>query len=152
MLVGPVEDAPPGEWERMVAVNQLGLLYVTRAAQPHLAKAAASDPRHVADVVNIGLTAGRVARPGAAVYSMTMAGVVTFSESLRQVLQPQRIRVLHCGALRFPTATALARRLGVMTRPSGWSDPATSEGARWCDGGCPLVGCRHDRDPEPDAP
>ncbi|TVZ76317.1 SDR family NAD(P)-dependent oxidoreductase [Streptomyces sp. BK340] len=93
MLVGPVEDAPPGEWERMVAVNQLGLLYVTQAAQPHLAKAAASDPRHVADVVNIGSTAGRVARPGTAVYSMTMAGVVAFSESLRQELQPQRIRV-----------------------------------------------------------
>ncbi|MGW1801487.1 SDR family NAD(P)-dependent oxidoreductase [Streptomyces sp. NPDC001984] len=93
MLVGPVEDAPPGEWERMVAVNQLGLLYVTQAAQPHLAKTAASDPRHVADVVNISSTAGRVARAGTAVYSMTKAGVAAFSESLRQELQLQRIRV-----------------------------------------------------------
>src|SRR4051794_31646538 len=39
MLVGPVAEAPDGEWERMVAVNQMGLLYVTRAAQPHLLKA-----------------------------------------------------------------------------------------------------------------
>lgn len=93
MLVGPVEHALPDEWERMVAVNQLGLLYVTRAAQPHVAKAAASDPRHVADIVTIGATAGRVPRPGSAVYSMTKAGVAAFSESLRQELQPQRIRV-----------------------------------------------------------
>lgn len=41
---------------------------------------------------------------------------------------------------------------GVMTRPSAWPDPATSGGTRRCDGWCPLVGCRHDRDPEPDAP
>jgi NADP-dependent 3-hydroxy acid dehydrogenase YdfG len=93
MLVGPVDDAPVGEWERMVAVNQLGLLYVTQAAHSHVAKAAASDPRHVADVVNIGSSTGRVPRAGTAVYSMTKAGVVAFSESLRQEFRPQRIRV-----------------------------------------------------------
>ncbi|MFJ9370787.1 SDR family oxidoreductase [Nocardia sp. NPDC101769] len=38
-------------------------------------------------------TAGRVARPGTAVYAMTKTGVVAFSEALRQELQPQRVRV-----------------------------------------------------------
>jgi NADP-dependent 3-hydroxy acid dehydrogenase YdfG len=93
MYVGPVADAPAGEWERMLGVNQLGLLYVTQAAQPHLAKAAGSDPRRVADIVNISSTAGRVARPGTAVYAMTKTGVVAFSEALRQELQPLRVRV-----------------------------------------------------------
>src|SRR3954470_2604570 len=32
MLVGPVADAPPDEWERMVDVNLHGLLNVTHAA------------------------------------------------------------------------------------------------------------------------
>ncbi|NUP47867.1 MAG: SDR family NAD(P)-dependent oxidoreductase [Catenulispora sp.] len=93
MLVGPVADAPEGEWERMVAVNQLGLMYVTQAAQAHLVKAAGAEPRRVADIVNISSTAGRVSRPGTAVYSMTKTGVVAFSEALRQEMQPQRVRV-----------------------------------------------------------
>ncbi|WP_408899746.1 SDR family NAD(P)-dependent oxidoreductase (plasmid) [Nocardioides sp. R1-1] len=93
MLLGPVADAPEGEWERMVAVNQLGCLYVTQRAQPHLVRAAASEPRHVSDIVNISSTAGRVARPGSAVYSMTKAAVVALSESLRQEMQPLRVRV-----------------------------------------------------------
>lgn len=93
MLLGPVADAPEGEWERMIEVNQLGLLYVTQAAQPHLVKAAAQKPRHVSDIVNVSSTAGRVARPGAAVYNLTKTGVVAFSEALRQEMQPQRVRV-----------------------------------------------------------
>lgn len=93
MLLGPVADAPEGEWERMVDVNQLGPLYMTQAAQLHLMKAAASEPRRVADIVNVSSTAGRVARPGAAVYNMTKTGVVAFSEALRQEMQPQRVRV-----------------------------------------------------------
>lgn len=93
MLLGPVADAPEGEWERMIAVNQLGVLHVTRRAQPHLVKAAQSGPRHVSDIVNVSSTAGRVARPGSAVYSMTKTGVIAFSEALRQEMQPQRVRV-----------------------------------------------------------
>jgi NADP-dependent 3-hydroxy acid dehydrogenase YdfG len=93
MLTGPVADAPDGEWQRMLAVNIDGLLHVTRAALPHLVRAAQDSPRRVADFVNISSTAGRVARPGTAVYSLTKFGVTAFSESLRQELQPQRVRV-----------------------------------------------------------
>ena len=93
MLLGPVADAPGDEWERMLAINVQGLLNVTRAALPHLVRAAGDSPRRVADVVNISSTAGRVARPGAAVYSLTKFGVNAFSESLRQELLPKRVRV-----------------------------------------------------------
>jgi len=93
MLNGPVEEAPAQEWDRMLAVNVQGLLHVTRAAIPHLISAAQDSPRQVADLVTISSTAGRVARPGAAVYSLTKSGADAFSESLRQELQPKRVRV-----------------------------------------------------------
>ena len=93
MLVGPVAQAPEGEWDRMVDVNVRGLLNVVRAATPHLVEAAATSRRGVADMVNISSTAGRVARPGTAVYSLTKFGVNGFSEALRQELQPQHVRV-----------------------------------------------------------
>jgi NADP-dependent 3-hydroxy acid dehydrogenase YdfG len=93
MLIGPVADAPDGEWERMIQINIQGLLYVTRAALPHLTAAAADGPRRVADIVNISSTAGRVARPGNAVYSMTKFGVNAFTEGLRQELLASKVRV-----------------------------------------------------------
>ncbi|MCW2930695.1 MAG: short-chain dehydrogenase [Actinomycetia bacterium] len=93
MLTGPVAEAPAGEWDRMLAVNVEGLLHVTRAAIPHLVRAAQDSPRQVADLVTISSTAGRVARPGTAVYSLTKFGVGAFSEALRQELQPRRVRV-----------------------------------------------------------
>ena len=93
MLVGPFASAPEGEWERMVDVNVLGLLYMSQAALPHLVKAAEDGPRRTADLVNISSSAGRVARPGTAVYNLTKFGVNGFSEALRQELQPLRVRV-----------------------------------------------------------
>ena len=93
MLIGPVADAPEDEWDRMLAVNVQGLLYVTRAALPHLVAAAGDAPRHVADLVNISSTAGRVARPGNAVYNLTKFGVNAFTEALRQEVLRSRVRV-----------------------------------------------------------
>jgi NADP-dependent 3-hydroxy acid dehydrogenase YdfG len=77
----------------MIALNVQAQLYVVRAALPHLIEAAADGPRRVADVVTISSTAGRVARPGAGVYALTKFGVTAFSESLRQELISQRVRV-----------------------------------------------------------
>jgi NADP-dependent 3-hydroxy acid dehydrogenase YdfG len=93
MLLGPALDAPIDEWERMLAVNVSGSLYVTHAALPHLVRAAQDSPRGVADLVNISSTAGRVARPGAGVYALTKFGIGAFSESLRQELISSRVRV-----------------------------------------------------------
>jgi NADP-dependent 3-hydroxy acid dehydrogenase YdfG len=36
MLLGPIENAPLEEWEQMVRLNVLGLLYVAHFALPHL--------------------------------------------------------------------------------------------------------------------
>lgn len=93
LFPGPVADAPPGEWDEMIAINLGGVLHVTRAALPHLIAAASRGPRHVADLVNISSTAGRLARPTTAVYSLTKFGVNAFSESLRQEQLANRVRV-----------------------------------------------------------
>lgn len=93
MLIGPAAEADTADWDTMLNVNVQGLLYITRASLPHLIAAAADSPRGVADVVNISSTAGRVARPGTAVYSLTKFGVGAFSEAIRQEVLGQRVRV-----------------------------------------------------------
>jgi NADP-dependent 3-hydroxy acid dehydrogenase YdfG len=93
MLLGPALEASTEEWDRMIALNLQGLLYVTSAALPHLVEAAQTSSREVADLVTISSTAGIIARPGAGVYSLTKFGAEAFSESLRQELIKQRVRV-----------------------------------------------------------
>jgi NADP-dependent 3-hydroxy acid dehydrogenase YdfG len=93
MLLGPIVEAPVEEWEQMIQVNLLGLLYATHAAIPHLLEAAEKGPREVADVVNISSVAGRIARRGSGVYNATKHGVGAFSESLRQEVTRRHVRV-----------------------------------------------------------
>jgi NADP-dependent 3-hydroxy acid dehydrogenase YdfG len=102
MLLGPVVGAPMPEWQQMVQLNVLGLLYCAHAALPHLLRAAEDEPRHVADMVNISSVAGRAARAGNGVYSLTKHGVGAFSESLRQEVTRRYVRV----SLVEPGATA----------------------------------------------
>ncbi|HEX6470536.1 MAG TPA: SDR family NAD(P)-dependent oxidoreductase [Streptosporangiaceae bacterium] len=102
MLLGPAVDAPLDEWNRMVALNVQGLLYVAHAALPHLLAAAESEPRQVADLINISSVAGRVVRNGSAVYNLTKHGVGAFSESVRQEVSRRHVRV----SLVEPGATA----------------------------------------------
>jgi NADP-dependent 3-hydroxy acid dehydrogenase YdfG len=93
MLIGPAADAPLTEWERMVEVNLLGLLNCAHAALPHLVRAAEDGPRQVADMVNISSVAGRFARTGNGVYSLTKFGMGAFTESLRQEFAKRYLRV-----------------------------------------------------------
>jgi NADP-dependent 3-hydroxy acid dehydrogenase YdfG len=93
MLLGPIAEAPVEEWEQMVHVNVLGLLYCAKAALPHLLEAAGSGERRTADLVNVSSVAGRVARLGSGVYNATKHGVGAFSESLRQEVTRRHVRV-----------------------------------------------------------
>jgi NADP-dependent 3-hydroxy acid dehydrogenase YdfG len=93
MLLGTALHATIEEWDRMVALNLSALLHVTHAAVPHLIDATATSPRQVADIVTVGSTAGRVARPGRSVYTLTKFGLNGFTESLRQELVEERVRV-----------------------------------------------------------
>jgi NADP-dependent 3-hydroxy acid dehydrogenase YdfG len=92
MLLGPIEDAPTEEWNRMIDLNLKGLVHTTHAALPHLVAAAEDSERGCADVVNVSSVAGRVARAGSGVYNLTKHGVGAFSESFRQEFAGRRVR------------------------------------------------------------
>jgi NADP-dependent 3-hydroxy acid dehydrogenase YdfG len=92
MLLGPIEDAPTEEWDRMIDLNLKGLIKTTHAALPHLLAAAKDSERGCADVVNISSVAGRIARSGSGIYNLTKFGVGAFGESLRQELADRKVR------------------------------------------------------------
>src|SRR5918995_838729 len=87
MLLGPVAEADPEDWRRMISVNLLGLLYCTHAALPLIERSGGGD------IVNLSSVAGRRADAGGAVYNMTKFGVHAFSEALRQEALHANIRV-----------------------------------------------------------
>ncbi|WP_405988258.1 SDR family NAD(P)-dependent oxidoreductase [Streptomyces sp. NBC_00986] len=114
MLLGTALHATIEEWDRMVSLNATALLHVTHAAVPYLIDAATTSPRQVSDIVNVGSTAGRVARPGSSVYNLTKFGLNGFTEALRQELLVERVRVavVEPGTVR----TELVDHLGEATR------------------------------------
>lgn len=94
MLLGPIEDAPTEEWDRMIDLNLKGLINTTHAATPHLLAAARESRRGCADLVNISSVAGRIARAGSGVYNLTKHGVGAFSESFRQEFAERKVRTI----------------------------------------------------------
>lgn len=86
MLLSPAAEATLDDWRRMVELNLLALMGVTKAALPHL-KAAKGH------IVNVASIAGRLANPGASGYAATKFGVVGFSESLRREVYADKVRV-----------------------------------------------------------
>ncbi|MGK5641272.1 SDR family NAD(P)-dependent oxidoreductase [Streptomyces sp. URMC 126] len=87
MLLGPVEDADPTDWTRMIDTNLLGVLHMTRAALPHLLRS-----RGV--IVQMSSVAGRAIVRNAAVYQATKFAVNAFSETLRQEVTERGVRVV----------------------------------------------------------
>lgn len=81
MLNGPSIESPLEEWDQMVDVNLRALMYVTKAALPHLVEAVATSPRKVMDVVNISSVGGRYAAAQVAIYSATKFAVTAATEA-----------------------------------------------------------------------
>lgn len=92
MLLGPNVGADVEEWERMIAINQNGPLYMTNAALPRLLAAAKDGQREMADIVNISSIAGRQAWANYGVYNVTKFGVNGFTEALRQEVTKKHVR------------------------------------------------------------
>jgi NADP-dependent 3-hydroxy acid dehydrogenase YdfG len=84
MLLGPTAQAPLEEWEQMIHLNLLGLLYMSYATLPAMRKAKSGH------VVNVSSVAGRTANAGSAVYNATKWGVNAFTEALRQELVDEK--------------------------------------------------------------
>ena len=92
MLNGDSLQAPLEHWERMVDLNVKGLMYVTKAALPHLLTAVGDSPRGVTDVVNISSVAGRQAAAQVAVYNATKFGVTAATDAWRQEFTRRNVR------------------------------------------------------------
>ncbi len=86
-VLGPILGADTDEWQRVVSVNVLGLMYATHAVLPLMK---AQDGGHI---INISSTAGRVAPSGMSVYCASKWAVNGFSESLRQEAVAYKVRV-----------------------------------------------------------
>jgi len=87
MLLGPVAGADLSDWERMLDLNVLSLMTVTRAALEHM------KPHRSGHIVNISSVSGRGSGPTSAGYSATKWAVGGFSEGLRQEVRLDNIRV-----------------------------------------------------------
>ncbi|HEX5515454.1 MAG TPA: SDR family oxidoreductase [Gammaproteobacteria bacterium] len=87
MLLAPALTAQLEEWRRMVEINLLGLLHMSRAVLPIMQEQGGGH------IVNLSSLAGRLAMPGGSVYSATKFGVNAFSEALRKETVKDRIRV-----------------------------------------------------------
>lgn len=109
-LAGPLEDASPDEIEKLVAANLLAPILLTRAVLPGMLE------RGAGAIVNVASVAGHVGVRHEAVYAATKAGLVVFSESLRQELAgtPVRASLVSPGVVETPffarRGTPYARR------------------------------------------
>ncbi|MCC5652015.1 SDR family NAD(P)-dependent oxidoreductase [Nostoc sp. XA013] len=86
-LTGNIHGGNTSDWRRMFDVNVFGLLYATHAVLPIFK---AQGRGHI---VNISSVAGRIARAGVGIYNATKWGVNAISESLRQEVLQDNIRV-----------------------------------------------------------
>jgi NADP-dependent 3-hydroxy acid dehydrogenase YdfG len=82
-----VADGTDADWETTLQTNVLGLLRVTRAALPLLARDAG------ASIINIGSVAGHTAYAGASAYCAAKSGELAITRALRQELLGTGIRV-----------------------------------------------------------
>ena len=83
----PVDVTPDFDWELMWETNVLGLLRVTRGALPLLRRAPHGH------IVNLGSVAGRETYWGGAGYAATKHAVHAISQTLRQELNGEPIRI-----------------------------------------------------------
>ena len=96
MLLGPIPGADSEDWRRMIDTNLYGLIYCTHKVLPTMQK------QHSGHIVQISSTAGRTVTPLGGVYNLTKWGVNAFSESLRQQVYKDNIKVtlIEPGAVR----------------------------------------------------
>jgi NAD(P)-dependent dehydrogenase (short-subunit alcohol dehydrogenase family) len=86
-VAGAVEATPPADWEWIVGINLLGVVWGCRTAVP-LMKGQGSGL-----VFNIASSAGFAAAPQMSAYNATKAGVISLSETLAAELAGSGVQV-----------------------------------------------------------
>jgi 3-hydroxy acid dehydrogenase / malonic semialdehyde reductase len=85
--IEPAQRAELDDWDRMIATNCAGLVYVTRALLPSMVE------RGRGHIVNLGSVAGTYPYPGGNVYGASKAFVHQLSLNLRADLNGTGVRV-----------------------------------------------------------
>ncbi|MFF4750387.1 SDR family NAD(P)-dependent oxidoreductase [Streptomyces sp. NPDC002514] len=103
---GRVEDNPDDEWHRVLDVNVVGLVRVTRAVLPQLRAS-----RHAA-VVNVASIAATAGLPGRALYSASKGAVLSLTLAMAADLVADGIRVnaVNPGTVDTPWVTRLLEK------------------------------------------
>jgi 2-hydroxycyclohexanecarboxyl-CoA dehydrogenase len=100
--IQPFLENPPEMWDRIIAINLMGAVRLTRGLLPPMVAANAGK------IVNISSDAGRVGSMGETVYSAAKGGLIAFTKSLARELARYRITV-NCVSP-GPTDTPLFQR------------------------------------------
>jgi NAD(P)-dependent dehydrogenase (short-subunit alcohol dehydrogenase family) len=85
-LTLPVEQMPPAEWDKVVAVNLTAMFDVSRLAIPHLKQSPAGC------IINLSSVAGRGGFPNRSPYAATKWGVIGLTKTLSMELGQWKIR------------------------------------------------------------
>jgi 2-hydroxycyclohexanecarboxyl-CoA dehydrogenase len=100
--IQPFLENPPEIWDRVVAINLMGAVRLTRAVLSPMVVARAGK------IVNISSDAGRVGSMGETVYAAAKGGLIAFTKSLARELARYQINV-NC-VCPGPTDTPLFQR------------------------------------------
>ena len=100
----PYESHDPSDWQRIIAVNLIGLMQVTQALLPHMRRWSGGR------IVNMGSLAGKEGVASLAAYSAASAGVISFTKALSREVANAGIRI-NCVAP-GPIDTDMIRDLG----------------------------------------
>lgn len=85
--IEPFMDNAPELWDRLVSINLMGAIRLTRAVLPPMIAAGQGK------IVNIASDAGRVGSMGETVYSAAKGGLIAFTKSLAREMARHRINV-----------------------------------------------------------
>jgi 2-hydroxycyclohexanecarboxyl-CoA dehydrogenase len=99
----PFMDNPPEIWDKLIAINLLGAVRLSRAVLPPMIAAGQGK------IINIASDAGRVGSAGETVYAAAKGGLIAFTKSLAREMARHRINV-NC-VCPGPTDTPLFRTL-----------------------------------------
>jgi 2-hydroxycyclohexanecarboxyl-CoA dehydrogenase len=100
--IQPFLENPPEMWDRIIAVNLMGAVRLTRGILPPMVAA------REGKIVNISSDAGRVGSMGETVYAAAKGGLIAFTKSLARELARHQINV-NC-VCPGPTDTPLFQR------------------------------------------
>ncbi len=106
------EDEDPAMIERIVQVNLLGAMQLSRAVLPEMVE------RNSGRIINVGSVFGSIAFAYFTAYSASKFGLRGFSEGLRRELYDTDIRVMYVAprAVKTPLNTGRIMRMGAATK------------------------------------